>query len=43
MKNSFAATLILLRYLPNYLLELVVSMLQMLRKTYKDYVPLTTS
>eukprot|EP00670_Eutreptiella_braarudii_P008026 CAMPEP_0174342772 /NCGR_PEP_ID=MMETSP0810-20121108/26414_1 /TAXON_ID=73025 ORGANISM="Eutreptiella gymnastica-like, Strain CCMP1594" /NCGR_SAMPLE_ID=MMETSP0810 /ASSEMBLY_ACC=CAM_ASM_000659 /LENGTH=786 /DNA_ID=CAMNT_0015465079 /DNA_START=79 /DNA_END=2437 /DNA_ORIENTATION=+ len=34
---------LLFRYLPNYLLELVVSILQMLRKTYKDYVPLTTS
>jgi hypothetical protein len=40
---TFYEDSILFRYLPNYLLELVVSILQMLRKTYKDYVPLTTS
>ena len=40
---TFYEDSILFRYLPNYLLELAVSTLQMLRKSYKDYVPLTTS
>eukprot|EP00668_Euglena_longa_P035448 GGOE01045538.1.p1 GENE.GGOE01045538.1~~GGOE01045538.1.p1 ORF type:complete len:1202 (-),score=292.00 GGOE01045538.1:72-3410(-) len=36
-------TSVLFRYLPNFLLEVVVNILQMLRKTSKQYLPLVSS